>query len=140
MRLASRQVTAILLLALIPAVGAGLWHPRRPAWQSDEVKLSAAESWGAQVLWVDARADSDFSRAHIPGAVPLNEEHWDGLREAFVDQWDPTRKVVVYCSSLSCQTSRDVARRLREEMNIPNVFVLEGGWEAWQKQHPSSSR
>ena len=128
-----RQIAAILLLAVIPAAGTALWHPRRPAWQSDEVTPAAATAWGAGVLWVDARPDEDFAKAHIPGALSLNEDHWDDLLPAFLDEWNPSRKIVVYCSSLSCQTSRDVARRLREEASLPNVFILEGGWEAWQR-------
>jgi rhodanese-related sulfurtransferase len=134
MSLAIRQSLAILLIALVPAVGTGLWHPRRPSWQSDEVTLDAARSWGESVLWVDARPDADFAREHIPGALPLNEERWDGLLPDLLDHWDPGRKIVVYCSSLSCQTSRDVGRRLRDEVNLPNVFVLRGGWEAWERQ------
>jgi rhodanese-related sulfurtransferase len=133
-----RQAAAILLLAMLPAVASALWHPRRPAWQSDEVTLAAASAWGKNVLWVDARPDADFARAHIPGALPLNEDRWDDLLPHVIDQWggNPSRKVVVYCSTLSCQASRDVARRLREEVSLPNVFVLQGGWEAWQKQNP----
>jgi rhodanese-related sulfurtransferase len=133
MHLALRQAAAILLLALLPAFATGLWHPRRPAWQSDEVTLAAAGAWGSKVLWVDARPDADFTRGHIPGALPLNEDRWEELLPGLLDQWDTSRKVVVYCSTLSCQASRDVARRLREEVNLPNVFVLQGGWEAWQK-------
>jgi rhodanese-related sulfurtransferase len=129
---AIRQTLAILLLALIPAVATGLWHPLRPSWQSDEVTLNAASDWGKSVLWVDARPDADFKQAHIPGALPLNEDRWDDLLPGLLDQWDPSRKIIVYCSSLSCQTSHDVARRLREEVKLPNVFVLQGGWEAWQ--------
>ena len=137
MRLALWQVIAILALALVPALATGVWHPRRPAWQSDEVTLAAASAW-QNVLWVDARPDADFARAHIPGAVSLNEDRWDELLPGLLDHWDTTRKIVVYCSSLSCQTSHDVARRLREEVNLPNVFVLQGGWEAWLKRnHPS---
>jgi rhodanese-related sulfurtransferase len=135
MRLALRQVIAILALALLPAFASGLWHPRRPAWQSDEVTVAAASGWGERVLWVDARPDADFARAHIPGAVSLNEDRWDELLPGVLDHWDATRKTVVYCSSLSCQASREVARRLREEVNLPNVFVLEGGWEAWVKRN-----
>jgi rhodanese-related sulfurtransferase len=135
MRLALRQVIAILLLALLPAGAAGLWHPRRPAWQSDEVTLGAAGAWGATVLWVDARPDADFARAHIPGAVSLNEDRWDELLPGLLDHWDTTHKIVVYCSSLSCQASHDVARRLRDETGLPNVFVLQGGWEAWLKRN-----
>jgi rhodanese-related sulfurtransferase len=120
---------------MLPAFAAGLWHPRRPAWQSDEVTLAAARAWGRSVLWVDARPDADFAHAHIPGALPLNEDRWDELLPGILDQWQSqsSPKVVVYCSSLSCQTSREVARRLREEVNLPNVFVLQGGWESWQR-------
>jgi len=41
---------------------------------------------------------------------------------------------VVYCSSLNCNASREVARRLRDEAQLKNVFVLEGGWEEWLKK------
>jgi rhodanese-related sulfurtransferase len=88
---------------------------------------------------VDARADADFAQGHIPGAISLNEDRWDDLLPAVVDEWDASRDIVVYCSSLSCQTSRDVARRLREEVNLPNVFVLQGGWEAWRQVHPNQA-
>ena len=135
MKIALRQASAILALALLPALVTGLWHPRRPAWQSDEVTLAAASAWGQNVLWVDARPDADYARAHIPGAVSLNEDRWDELLPGLLDHWDTTRKIVVYCSSLSCQTSHDVARRLREEAGLSNVFVLQGGWESWQKAH-----
>ncbi|HEX4083353.1 MAG TPA: rhodanese-like domain-containing protein [Chthoniobacteraceae bacterium] len=136
MRLLLRQVISILGLALLPAIAAGIWHPRRPSWQSDEVTLAAATAWGRNVLWIDARPNQEFQRGHIPGALPLNEDRWDDLLPAVLDQWDTTRKIVVYCSSLSCQTSHDVARRLREEAQISNVYVLQGGWEAWAAQHP----
>ena len=134
MRLAVRQVVAIFLIALLPALAAGRWHPLRPAWRSDEITPAAANAWGAAVLWVDARPDADFARGHVPGAVQLNEDRWEELLPGLLDRWDPRHKIVVYCSSLSCQTSHDVARRLREEARLPDVFVLKGGWEAWKKQ------
>src|ERR1035438_2207170 len=115
-----RQVIAIVALALLPAFATGVWHPRRPAWVSDEVTPSAASAWGRSVLWIDARPDADFARGHIPDAIALNEDRWDELLPDVLDHWDATRKVVVYCSSLSCQASRDVARRLREEAGMPN--------------------
>ena len=136
MRLALRQVMILLGLALLPALVTGLWHPRRPAWQSDEVSVAVATGWGQSVLWIDARPDADFARAHIPGAVSLNENRWDDLLPGALDRWDVSRKIVVYCSSLSCQASHDVARRLRDDAKLPNVFVLQGGWEAWQKRQP----
>jgi rhodanese-related sulfurtransferase len=131
MRRALRQIIAILALPLLPAVATGLWHPRKPSWQSDEVTLAAATAWGSDLLWVDARPDADYAKGHIPGAIQLNEDRWDDLMDGVLDHFNTSRKIVVYCSSLSCQTSHDVARRLREEAQISNVFVLRGGWEAW---------
>jgi rhodanese-related sulfurtransferase len=144
MAIAFRQMLAILTLALLPALAAGVWHPRRPAWQSDEVTVAAAIAWDKDVLWVDARPDEDFARAHIPGAVPLNEDHWDDQLNGLLDAWnmDTQRKIVVYCSSLSCQLSQEVADRLRDEEKMPNVFVLQGGWESWQAwaaSHPQTA-
>ena len=132
MQIALRQVILLLALAVVPAFATGLWHPKRPAWQSDEVTLAAAIGWGQDVLWIDARRDAEFARAHIPGAIPLNEDRWDDLLPGLMDHWKTGQRIVVYCSSLSCKTSHDVARRLREDANLPNVFVLQGGWEAWR--------
>lgn len=134
MRAVLRQMGALLALALLPAVGAGFFHPKKPSWQSDEIPLALAQSWGAQTLWLDARPAADFARAHIPGALPLNEDAWDALLPAVLDAWTPERPVVVYCSSLSCGTSHEVARRLRGEVELPRVYVLTGGWEAWVKK------
>ena len=45
------------------------------------------------------------------------------MNPAVVDAWAPGDKVVVYCSSLSCQASHEVGRRLREQVGMENVFV-----------------
>jgi hypothetical protein len=39
----------------------------------------------------------------------------------------------VYCSTQSCNLAIEVARRLRNEAQIKDVFVLQGGWEEWLK-------
>ena len=52
----------------------------------------------------------------------------------FLAAWSPEKKVVVYCGSEGCNASREVARRLRKEAQLPNVFVLEGGWDEWLKR------
>ena len=84
-------------------------------------------------MWLDARPDEEFAAGHIPGAKLLNAEHWDSLLPEVLNAWTPGQKVIVYCSKQSCDASHEVARRLREEANLKNVFVLEGGWEAWQE-------
>ncbi len=67
-----------------------------------------------------------------PGLVLLNEDRWNELLPQMLAVWSPEKRVVVYCGSESCGSSREVARRLRNDAQLKNVFVLEGGWEAWK--------
>ena len=131
-----RKIIGILLLALLPALAAGFFHPKRPAWTrpvaGNEIDLQTVQGWGSEVLWVDARARSEFQRAHIPGAVLLNEDEWERLLDGFLDAWKRDSRVIVYCSSASCEASQGVAARLKSEVRIDNVYVLKGGWETWQ--------
>jgi rhodanese-related sulfurtransferase len=125
-----------MLIALIPAGVAALVHPRRPEWSREvlapgEERLKTVLAWGSAVLWVDARSQRDYETEHIPGALSLNLEEWDTLFPRFLDQWSPERKVVVYCSSLSCALSHEVADRLTQS-GVSPVYVLKGGWEAWK--------
>ncbi len=128
----------ICLLAAIPTIAAAFVHPNRPAWdhqalKEGEVLLVTVQGW-QHVLWVDARSAKSFADDHVPGAVLLNEDEWDELLGALLEQWRPGVQVVVYCSSQACQASAAVAQRLREEVGLGDVYVLKGGWEAWQNQ------
>ena len=134
-----RQILILAALALIPGLGEAVYFRQRISWQSsippsELVTVDQARTWAGNVIWVDARPDEEFARDHVPGALSLNEDRWNELLPQFLAVWSPGKKVVVYCSSLSCNASREVARRLRKEAQLSNVFVLEGGWEAWLKK------
>ena len=135
MRGAFRQAAVLLLLALAPAVTAAFFHPKKPAWRSDETTLGLAEAMQPPPLWIDARPRADYDRKHVPGALPLREDDWNALLPTVLDAWNLEQPVIVYCSSSSCQASREVARRLREEVGLNPVYVLRGGWEAWEHAH-----
>ncbi len=135
-----RQILILAALALAPGVGEAIYFRDKISWQSsippsELVTADRARTWGGNVIWVDARPDDEFARDHVPGALSLNEDRWNELLPQFLAGWSPEKKVVVYCSSLSCNASREVARRLRKEAQLPDVFVLEGGWEAWLKKN-----
>jgi rhodanese-related sulfurtransferase len=132
------QGVLLLGLALLPAAGEALYFRDKISWhsrvaESDMVAVDLARNWGASAIWVDARSDADFERDHVPGAILLNEDRWNELLPQFLQQqWSPEKKIVVYCSSQSCNLAGDVARRLREEAKLPNeIRVLRGGWEEW---------
>ena len=137
MRRAFFEFGLLLLLAAVPALVTARWHPRRPAPAATGVptlSVAAAQRLGATqaVLWIDARGESAYIRAHIPGAIRLNEDDWETLLPAIVADWSPGQPVVVYCDAQTCEASRDVAARLQRELSMQPVYVLEGGWAAWQ--------
>lgn len=132
-----RQTFALLAFAILPALLCGFFHPRKPAWSEEklapgEILLQTALAEKEKVLWLDARPAADFQKAHIPGALSLNEDDWDNLLPPVLDAWDRDKVIVVYCSSLQCNASEAVAKRLRENAKLPQVYVLKGGWESWQ--------
>ena len=133
-----RQSLVLIGLAFLPAVGQALYYRDKVSWQtpvaaSEMVTLAQARSWNADAIWVDARPQEEFEREHIPGALLLNEDRWNELLPQVLAVWAPEKRVIVYCSSESCGSSREIAHRLRKEAGLTNVFVLEGGWEAWKK-------
>jgi rhodanese-related sulfurtransferase len=134
-----RQALILMALAFLPGIGQALYFRDKVSWQSpvpasEIVTLAQARAWGRNAIWVDARPDVEFERDHISGAVLLNEDRWNELLPQFLATWSPEKRVVVYCSSQSCNASREVARRLRDEAQLKNVFVLQGGWEEWLKK------
>jgi rhodanese-related sulfurtransferase len=129
----------LAVLALLPAAGEAIYFQDKISWRSpippsESINVDQARALGQNAIWVDARPDEEFAHDHVPGALSLNEDLWNELLPQFLAAWSPGKKVVVYCSSLSCNASREVARRLRKEAQLPDVFVLEGGWEAWLKK------
>jgi rhodanese-related sulfurtransferase len=131
-----RQALILFALAFLPGIGQAIYFRDKVSWQSpvpasEMVTVAQARAWGRNAIWVDARPDLEFEREHVPGAVLLNEDRWYELLPQFLTTWSPEKRVVVYCSSQSCNASREVARRLRDEAQLKNVFVLQGGWEEW---------
>ena len=135
----TRQVVILAVLALLPAAGEAIYFRDKISWsspipRSESVNVDQARAWGENAIWVDARADEEFARDHVPGALSLNEDRWNELLPQFLAAWSPGKKVVIYCSAESCDLAREAAERLRKEAQISEVFVLEGGWEAWLKK------
>jgi rhodanese-related sulfurtransferase len=134
-----RQALVLVALAFAPAIGQAIYFRDKVSWQSpippsELVTVAQAQAWGANAIWADARPDEEFARDHVPGAISLNEDRWNELLPQFLATWSPEKKVVVYCSSQGCNASREVARKLRTEAQLKDIFVLQGGWEEWLKQ------
>jgi rhodanese-related sulfurtransferase len=137
---ATKQALLLIALTFLPAIGQALYFRDKVSWQSpvrasELVTVDQGRAWGDNAIWVDARPDEEFARDHVPGAVSLNEDRWNELLPQFLQKWSPEKRIVVYCSSQSCNAAREVAKRLRDEAQLKNVFVLQGGWEEWLKKN-----
>lgn len=131
--------SVLLLAALAMGVANALFNPNTPAWSETELAEGEIRLADAllvdEVLWIDARSKSEYLEGSIPNAVLLNEDQWGNLLPEFLSVWQPEHAVVVYCSSQTCQASHSLADRLKGELGLEEVFVLKGGWEAWQAHH-----
>jgi rhodanese-related sulfurtransferase len=131
-----RKAVLLLALSLVPALLAAWLHPKRPVWSwtrpaVSEIALTDAQRLPPPVVWVDARPEKEYQARHVPGAISLDESHWEELLPGFIGIWQPGARVVVYCNSQECDASHEVASRLRRELQIDDVLVLQGGWNAW---------
>lgn len=81
-----------------------------------------------QIVLVDARAKEEFNRGHIPGAVSLPLHATDPEFRAFVARHAKETPVVVYCDSVACGASRDLAQKLLTVGGFPTVLDMPGGF------------
>ena len=139
---AIRQATFLILLAATAAWATHAWHPRAPALylveeplRDDEVSMQVIQQrWQGKVLWIDARIQEQYDEAHIPGAVLLNEQHFEEQLFGLLDTLQTnTKPIILYCNAAKCDASRKILERLKQTLSIENAFVLMGGWSAWQQ-------
>jgi len=102
--------------------------------QEDEISVEGTRSWGADVLWLDARTAERFAVEHVPNALAFDPSDWEKNLGELFRRWHSGVKIVVYCNAAGCDLSKELAARLRDEAGLPDVYYLRGGWEAWQKQ------
>jgi rhodanese-related sulfurtransferase len=85
------------------------------------------------VQWIDSRIQSRYDAGHIPGALMINEYNLQDAIFTHLDALQLARKpLIVYCDSLKCAASHKVRDYLAEQVGLPEVWVLTGGWPAWQ--------
>ncbi len=76
---------------------------------------------------VDVRAEEDFAKGHIPGAINIPKGQWDRPQGLSKDKTN-----VVYCYSQECHLAANACVQFASR-EFP-VMELEGGFEGW-KEH-----
>lgn len=132
-----RRVLILLLLPIVPAWVQSAFVKTPPPAAGAAILLApkAAREMiatGTEILWVDARTQDEFNRAHLPGAIWLSPGHWpeESLRRLAIGPRD--RLVVVYCGGGGCRAAEETAARLARELKLTNLRILQGGFPAWE--------
>jgi len=83
------------------------------------------------IILLDARSHEEYDAGHIAGAIsfPYDEllGHYDELRENIPINSD----VVIYCESVTCDQSENLATELKL-MGYGRVVIYKGGWQEWE--------
>lgn len=125
----------LLAAAAIPAAIQPFVFPGTAAGQEVvggglRISVQSARRLTGTVLYVDARPEADYWKGHVPGAVWFDGNNPDAGIDMLLDRWNPGDILIVYCSSISCDASSDLANRL-VRAGFTGVHVLEGGWKEW---------
>lgn len=86
-------------------------------------------------LLVDARPRELYDEQRIPGALWLTESDWDGALPDVLGLWRDGIPLVIYCGGTGCSASKRVALRLLRDISDARIYVLRGGFPAWQIAH-----
>ena len=101
----------------------------------DEWGLTLEEALGrGPVLWVDGRSADGYAEIHHAGAIHLSLDDWDTGFSQILEQWEPGMVLVVYCDGEGCESSREMARKLRQDFGEEEIFWLIGGWPALREK------
>ncbi len=83
-------------------------------------------------LFIDARPAEDYRELHIAGAVNLAPGDLAARGEAAVAGLDKDRRIVVYCSEITCDAALKVAEKL-QALGFTKVEAFLGGFTAWDE-------
>jgi rhodanese-related sulfurtransferase len=82
------------------------------------------------VIILDARDAAEYEQGHIPGAINIPYDRIPEYFDVLQSQVPTDAHVVVYCRSLTCDFSDQLATELKI-LGYQNVSVFSGGWEQW---------
>ena len=108
------------------------------------IKLEQAFAlYKKNILFIDARDESDYLAGHITGAINIPFEDLDNYKEK-IEQIPKDKPVVVYCAGSECDLSVLLGDILFER-GYKQVYVFFGGWVEWQGAkypiaHPSGDK
>jgi len=134
MVIALKQTLFLLGIALVPTAATLYFDLKwKPPAEFRELKSQEARDRQYEFVWIDVRPKERFESAHIPGAIPFDENQADLALEGVKAAWRPGKSAVVYGEGTGSDRALRVARLVRKEFKTKDVYLLEGGWAAWPR-------
>lgn len=111
-----------------------LLNPNHPNMDlaSDEITLEMLAGLPQPIMIIDARSSQKFAAGHVKNAYNISESEFDTHLSKFLDAWIPDSTLVVYCNPDACNSSRNIANRLKDECGMKNIYVLKDDWRKWK--------
>ena len=89
----------------------------------DELTFEMLAKLPPPIMFIDARSEEEFSSGHLENAYNISESQFDAHLSAFLDDWLPESVLVVYCNPGTCNSSRNIADRLKSRYkNLNFIF------------------
>lgn len=99
------------------------------------ITLGEAEELFAtgSALFIDSRAEEDFKKGRIFGAVNIPFVEKKKKEELNMESYPHEGIYVVYCDASECQSSVELAKLLHEK-GFQDIRIFFGGWEEWLRE------
>ena len=102
------------------------YFANKMAFTTGPIELDHSLKGNADLVVIDVRAEEDYAKGHVPGALNLPYERWrtrEGLRKDGLN--------VLYCYSQVCHLAATAALEFAGD-GYP-VMEMDGGFEAWKQ-------
>jgi hypothetical protein len=128
-----RERNRVLGLAALVVFGAGIqghrFNHRDSRWDLVKFRITVE---AAGKIPPESRLLVDVGPGEpTEGDSRLSDDGWDAQVRHLLDKWTPASVLILVSDSSAPELGIRMRSRLVRELQIPNVYVLDGGWEAW---------
>lgn len=90
---------------------------------------------------LDARPEIFHRLGHVPNAIALPRDEFEGYYSKVRESLEPFKRqvVLIYCSGSACEDSELVANAL-VKLGFKNIAIFTGGWSEWTRENLPQQR
>lgn len=85
-----------------------------------------------RVILIDTRSEKDFLRTHLAGSINIPFKNFESHSEK-IFQYSQDTTFVIYCESIHCNLSHELAKVL-SQFGYKKIFIMKEGIHEWEKR------